>query len=170
MTIRISSFLITALLLTACVGEEQPENIGIEGGDALPSFSITLNDGREISDKSLKGKVAVIEFFNTSCTDCRVFFPVYQSLYDEFKDDGHIEIFSIARDEQESTIRQYWEEHNLTIPYSPQPDRSIYNLFATVGIPRIYIADTEGIVRHVLTDADHPTLPQLRSYILPLIR
>lgn len=138
-----------------------PENKGIEGGDPLPSFSVVLNDGSAVSTSSLLGKVGVIEFFNTGCGDCQNFFPTFQALYDEFKDDPKVEIFSIAREEEEASISAYWDAHSLTVPFSPQPDRSIYNLFATVGIPRVYISDPEGIVRYVFTDADHPSLAYL---------
>ncbi|MDE6755338.1 MAG: TlpA family protein disulfide reductase [Muribaculaceae bacterium] len=169
MHLKLFVIFLTAILLSACVEEDQPKNIGVEGGDMLPSFSIVLNTGEHLSDISLRGKVAVIEFFNTSCGDCREFFPLYQNLYDEFKENPEVEIFSIARDEQESSIINYWIENNLTIPFSPQPDRQIYNLFATVGIPRVYIADKKGIIRYVLTDADHPTLSQLRADIQTLL-
>lgn len=167
----LAKFLLPGLLLasTGCVEEDQPANIGIEGGDRLPSFSITMENGEIVTDRTLHGKVGVIEFFNTGCSDCRRMFPVMQELYDEFRDNGDVEIVAIAREENKESIAAYWEEHDLTIPYSPQPDRTVYNLFATVGIPRIYISDTSGTVRYVLTDTDEPDIAVLRSYVVSLL-
>lgn len=168
---KIANLLLPGFLLlsTGCVEEDQPANSGIEGGDQLPSFSITMENGRTVTDRTLRGKVGVIEFFNTGCSDCRRMFPVTQELYDEFRDNGEVELIAIAREENKESIEAYWEEHNLTIPYSPQPDRTVYNLFATVGIPRIYISDTSGIVRYVLTDSDEPDIATLRSYVVSLL-
>ena len=160
---RIPTFLaiLTAFLLASCINEEMPENKGIEGGDPLPSFSIVLNDGTTVATSTLRGKVSVIEFFNTGCGDCREFFPTFQALYEEFSGNPDVMVFSIAREEDEASISAYWEAHSLTVPFSPQTDRSVYNLFATVGIPCVYISDPEGVVRYVFTDADHPSLTDL---------
>lgn len=162
-------FVLCTYALGSCVNEEEPKNIGVEGGDRLPSFSVTLNDGQTVSNASLKGSIAVIEFFNTGCSDCRESFPVFQALWEEYSDNPEVKVFAIAREETKEEIEAYWTEHSLTIPFSPQPDRQIYNLFATVGIPRIYIANRDGIIRFVFTDADAPSVATLSSSINSLI-
>ena len=63
MRIKLSSlFLYVLIILASCVTENEPDNTGISVGDKLPHFSVTLDDGTIVSDASLKGKVAVIEF------------------------------------------------------------------------------------------------------------
>jgi hypothetical protein len=54
---------------------------------------------------------------------------------------------AIAREEQQENIAAFWQERHLSIPYSPQKDRRIFNLFATQSIPRAYICSVEGIVQ-----------------------
>ena len=46
----------------ACVKEEPEENSGLGAGDGVPVFSVTLNDGSIFSDRTIRGKVGVIEF------------------------------------------------------------------------------------------------------------
>ncbi len=41
----------------------------VEIGDSLPRFSVTLSNGSTLSNESLKGRVAVLTFFNTACGD-----------------------------------------------------------------------------------------------------
>ena len=53
----------------------------------------------------------------------------------------------IAREEGEADIVAYWEANHLTLPVSPQPDRRIYSLFASVGIPRVFYARDGKILR-----------------------
>ncbi len=150
---------------TACITEDLPENTGVEAGDPLPQFSVTLNDGATVTTASLRGKVAVIEFFNTSCDDCRRGFPVIQQLYEHYADDDAVEIFCIARDEDDASISHYWSANGLTIPYSPQTGRSVYELFASTGIPRLYIADRKGIITWTSAPEEIPSLQTIMDEI-----
>lgn len=153
------------ILLASCVTENQPDNVGVEVGDPLPSFSLTLNDGRKVTTKSLRGKKVLIELFNTSCPDCQESLPVINSLYTSMQDREDVEIFAIARDEVEAAIALYWEDNDFSLPYSPQPDRKVYELFASVGIPRIFIANPDGIITATFGPEDTPTLSQLTTLL-----
>lgn len=157
--------LIMSLLLFGCINEDNPVNNGISVGESLPNFSVTLESGSVISTESLRGKVAVIEFFNTGCGDCRRSFPIIQQLSDHFADDPDVMIFAIAREENYNEISSYWTANSLTIPFSPQPDRSVYNLFASVGIPRIYISDAEGVIIAAYGPEDDYSLQTLINII-----
>ena len=159
--------LICAFALTSCVAEGEPENNGVKTGDPLPAFSVKLNDGREMTTASLRGKRVLIELFNTECPDCRESLPLINELYETLKDNPDVEIFAVARAEDASKLSLYWAENNLTLPYSPQDDRKVYELFATVGIPRIYVADSSGVITAAFGPEDNPTLPQLINLLTP---
>lgn len=150
---------------SSCISDDDPENTGITVGDPLPSFSASLSDGSVVTTASLQGRVAVIEFFNTGCSDCRRSFPVLQELYDEYKDNPQVKIFAIAREEEEPAIAAYWTENRLTIPFSPQSDRALYSLFATVGIPRLYIANPAGTIIAAYGPDSLPSPSRLSSLI-----
>ena len=47
--------------------------------------------------------------------------------------------------------------YSFAMPYSPQPDRRVYSLFAPRLIPRIYVSDAQGIIRHMYVDIGMPT-------------
>lgn len=151
--------------LSSCVAEGQQDNKGLKAGDPLPHFAVTLNDGREVTTESLRGKRVLIELFNTGCGDCRESLPVINALYESLKDNSGMEIFAIARAEEAPQLSLYWEENGFTLPYSPQPDRKMYELFASIGIPRIYIADTSGIITATFGPDDRPTLSQLTELL-----
>lgn len=159
--------LVAGLTLISCVKEKIPENHGVETGDPLPSFSVTLSNGREITTESLRGKRVLIELFNTGCNDCRESLPVINELYEALRDNEEIEIFAIARAEEASQLALYWEDNGFTLPYSPQSDRKVYEMFANVGIPRIYVADTDGIITATFGPEDRPSLGELISLLKP---
>lgn len=134
------------LMLQSCISDDVPENVGVEAGSPLPDFSVALSDGRIVSRSSLRGKVAVVELFNTECPDCRRSLPEVDEAFRMWEDNPDVEFVAIAREEDAQSVAAFWSAHNLALPWSAQPDRSVYNLFASVGIPRLYIADLEGTI------------------------
>lgn len=158
-------FMMFVCATTGCISEDEPKGPSLSVGDPLPQFSVLMNDGEEISTSLLKGKIAVIVFFNTGCSDCQKELPVIQELWDLYKSNASVKIVAIAREETENEILRYWKENNLTMPFSPQTNRDIYNLFAPSVIPRIYIADSSGKIVVSYDDSNMPTLSSLISDI-----
>lgn len=149
-------------LLFSCIREEVPAGQDVvKPGDVLPDFSVVLNDGSELSRKSLEGKVAVLVFFHTGCPDCRKELPVIQQLYEEYAVHEGVGIYAISREEGREEVGDYWVENSLTIPYSAQDDRRIYELFSTSGIPRVYVCGQDGRIVSMYSDNPIATYSQL---------
>lgn len=74
-----------------------------------------------------------VVFFSTTCPDCREALARLQSRPD------HSNVLCISRDERAAEVAAYWEAYGLTLTYAAVPDRSVYNLFARSGSPRLYI-------------------------------
>lgn len=156
--------LATLPLLTSCITEEDIESYShVNAGDRLPEFSLVLNTGKTITTDSLRGKVSMLVFFNTNCNDCRVELPVVNAVASGFGDE--INVVCISREEGEQEVSSYWQENSLTLPYSSQNDNSIYKMFATSGIPRIYIADKNLIVTYTFDDDPMPDKHTLTTAI-----
>ena len=144
-----------ALLLSGCVIDDHEESVSsddssiVRVGDRLPSFSVEVIDGSDhytFSSEVLTGSTVIV-FFNTSCSDCQRELPELNNYYLRHRQEPGFQMVAIAREESEERIATYWKQHNLLIPYSPQSDRRIYNLFATQYIPRVYICSVQGIVQ-----------------------
>lgn len=152
----ISSF--SLFIATSCITENEPETLSLHPGDMCPDFSVTMNDGSIITSSDLRGKRSVIVFFNTSCADCREELPEIQKVYDEIlTKDLPVHLLCISRAEGEESIETFWHENNLTLPYSPQEDRSVYNLFASSVIPRIYLLSPDLTITRAWSDNPMPT-------------
>ena len=70
---------------------------------------------------------------------------------------GHLEgetviVVAISRAEDEDMVAPFWEEYGLEIPYSAQPDRRIYDMFAKSIVPRVYFVAPSGKVTKVLIE------------------
>lgn len=156
------AFFICMLAATSCVTDDDKVT-SLEAGDAVPVFSVTMNDGSVVTSESLRGYRTLIVFFNTACADCRRELPVIQKVYEKAPADARI--VCIAREENEISIAAFWESAGLTMPYSAQPDRKVYSLFASSIIPRIYAVDENLIIMDAFSDKGMPTEDILLSFL-----
>lgn len=166
----LSFVLYACVVCTGCISEEveRESEEDIKVGDTLPVFSVTMDDGHVVATNFLHGKPSCIIFFNTSCADCRKELPVVNHVYETFGD-GLVNFMAISREQDAASVAGYWQENGFFMPYSAQPDRSVYHLFATSVIPRIYISDGNLQVRAVYTDDPLATEEELTAMLRSLL-
>lgn len=158
----IISFLLALLfspLFISCITDKEAPAVSLETGERCPTFSAVLTDGSVFYSGRIN-RPTLLVFFNTSCGDCRAELSVIQQFYDDFSPQS-VDVVCIARDQNRESVLQYWNENNLTLPVSPQNDDTIYKMFATSGIPRIYLIDSSRIIRYIGTDKPTPTYSDL---------
>jgi peroxiredoxin len=163
--VLIFSFL---LLAAGCVKEEQ-KGADLKVGDIIPDFEVVMSDGRLVTDDDLKENVSVVMFFHTSCKDCQQALPIMQRIYDEYASES-LQIVLISRGEDKESICTYWNENCLKMPYSAQNDKKVYRKFASTRIPRIYVNEKGGIIRHIFTDDPVPSYGAIKKSLENVIR
>lgn len=158
----LSLFSLLFIFLSSCINDDEPEVTSLAPGDSCPEFTIEMNDGEILSSSDLKGRESVIVFFNTGCGDCRRELPEIQKAYDEIqKGNLDIPIICISREEDKESVERFWDANSLTLPYSAQTDRRVYNLFASSVIPRIYILSPQQIITRCWSDNPLPTAEEI---------
>lgn len=152
-----------SFLLPSCIKDKET-GADLEVGDVLPEFTVTMNDGSTVGTKELKRSVSCIMFFSTACPDCRETLPQVQRVYDEFARQG-VAFAVISREDGAESVAEYWTAEGLTMPYSAQETRAVYELFATSRIPRVYVCN-EGIIRAIFTDMpSNPAYEDIKAAI-----
>lgn len=143
--------LIAFIPLGSCNKIYDPDIVTLHPGDKLPEFSVICNNGKTLSTEMLRGKKSVIVFFDTSCPDCRKALPEIQKAYDEdmLSRPDEIRYICISRNEGAESVQKYWDENDYTLPYSAQTTADVYYLFANIGIPRIYVSNSDLIIEKV---------------------
>ena len=158
---RLLFMLLVLMVFSACISDDDsPEGTSLGVSDTLPTFQVVMNDGTTVRTSDLLGDVSVVVLFSVDCGDCRVELPEVQRL---------VPIVLIARENTKEQIEAFWQQAQLTMSYSPQADRSVYSLFATSRVPRIYISDAQGVIRFSHTDEAMPSAEQLAEEINSLI-
>lgn len=158
---------ISVLILSSCINDDPTEGADLKVGDRIPDFSVNMNDGSTVTGESLRQGVSVIVFFHTGCPDCQVTLPEIQNIYNEYSGRG-VKFALISRDERSGSIDAFWEKAGLDMPYSPQKGRDVYELFATITVPRVYICD-DGIIKAIFTDNPNPKYEDMDAVLKGLI-
>ena len=107
----------------------------------------TLNGKGNLSNASLKGKVAIVDFWATWCGPCKQSFPKFEELSKKHGDD--VTILAISVDDEKAGVAEWAKENGATFPIAWDADHSIANRWGVKSMPTTYILDAEGKVRYV---------------------
>lgn len=166
---RISKILFLALVavcMSACVrnDDDTPSEEYVHKGDLLPVFVADGPSGTSYHSADARGKITIICLFNTTCPDCHRELPKLQYVWQEL-DGESFELACIGRERTLAEIAEFWEEQGFTMPYYEDPLKTVYGLFATRTIPRIYLTDKAGIVREMWVENTDMTREQLLAIV-----
>ena len=160
---KLNFLIITLALMAGCSSLSTDVTERVAVGDALPAFTIQLADGTTLHSRELSGKPALLVFFHTGCPDCRRTLPEVQKVYEGFGD--RVRFVAISREQGTEDVQAWWDANGITLPFSAQTDRKVYELFAGSRIPRVYVADRTGTVRAVFDDNPCPDKEALEAAI-----
>jgi peroxiredoxin len=156
-------------LLAACANDDEDGTTVefVTTGDDVPDFDLFDIDGKRLSSSMLKGQIYILNFFDTSCPDCRKELQILQTVYDKYGET--VPLLNVPRSQTLGQAQAYWTENGLTLPLYGDASRGLYYRFATRTVPRTYIVDGTGKVSKMFTDApiaDFETLDGLLQELL----
>jgi cytochrome c biogenesis protein CcmG, thiol:disulfide interchange protein DsbE len=113
-------------------------------------FTIRDLDGRTISAATLRGKVAVINFWATWCGPCRAEIPDLVALQAKYKDS--LQIVGISQDEAPAdVVRKFAADRSVNYPIAMMTRDLEQRFPGIVALPTSYILDRDGriVQKHV---------------------
>src|SRR5690554_4353449 len=114
-------------------------------GQQAPDFSFGLNDGKTHNLSDLKGKVVWITFFATWCGPCRKELPhLEQEVYEKYKKHPNFKLLVIGREHSAEELKKFKLDTGHDLPFIPDPNREIFDKYASQNIPRNFIVDMNG--------------------------
>ena len=157
--LHLASYILLLSLAVECSSvvddEENEVKEYVKVGDRVPAFSVeaVCDDGSTtmFSTAALTGETVIV-LFHTSCSDCQRELPRLNDYFLQNRSKPGFQMVAISREEGAESVAAYWKEQGLSIPYSAQTDRRIYNLFASSIIPRTYFCSADGIITQILVE------------------
>jgi peroxiredoxin len=159
--------LVLSILSVQCyrpASEAEP----VEVGQTAPDFKLQDLNGKEVSLEQYRGKIVILDFWQTTCPPCRISMPVLDKLEDDYS--GKLSVLAVNLGDQKEIVREYILEQNLHSRVLLDSDHAVGERFGTVYIPTQYLIDQSGVVRYVSAGFNPATSPKtLRDEINKLL-
>ena len=127
---------------------EVPIEIGHEVGDRTPDFTLPTIDGKETSLRQFRGKIVMLNFWESSCSACAGEMPDIQAVYDTWSRDD-LEILAVNSGERAAFVQSFIDSRGLTFPALLDSDQAVSNLYQISTIPTTLFIDADGIIKRI---------------------
>lgn len=134
-----------SVLLATRVGTS-PSYEGVSLGKPAPMFDLPTLDGSRVSLADLRGKVVIVNFWNSWCIPCREEHPALVSFYERHRGEPDFVMVGIVRDDTEAAVREWVIEKGVGWTIALDPDSRAAIDFATTGQPETYAISPDGIL------------------------
>lgn len=117
-----------------------------ETNQELPHFVFTAEDGKMITDKDIKGKIVILDFWNTRCGVCLAKFPILEKEYLKYKSNANMELFAVnvpfKNDNVGKSVSKI-RSKGYTFPVLKAGSSDVEKEFKIMGYPTVIIINKE---------------------------
>lgn len=122
------------------------ENARLEPGDAAPDFTLTADDGTEVSLKDYSGKRVLVYFYPRANTPgCTTQACDFRDESAQFNDAG-IDVIGISPDKPEK-LAKFREDHGLNFTLLSDPGKETMTAWGAFGEKKNYGRVVQGVIR-----------------------
>jgi len=118
----------------------------LKPGDPAPDFTLTADDGREVSLSDFRGRRVVIYFYPKANTPgCTRQACAVRDVYPQIEEKGAI-VIGISPDPPERSVK-FRQKHNLPFILLSDPDHKVARAYGAWGPKKMFGKTYEGIIR-----------------------
>lgn len=141
---------------------------GCMRSSAAPQSSFTLLDGSSRTTADLKGKVALINFWATSCSTCVAEMPMLVATYEKFRGRGYETIAVAMSYDLPAYVVNFAQTRKLPFPVAIDNTGALAKAWGEVKLtPTTFLVNKRGeIVKRFLGKPDFVELHQLIDRLL----
>ncbi|MBZ0264771.1 TlpA family protein disulfide reductase [bacterium] len=114
-----------------------------------PNWKLSDLDGNMKQLSDYKGKVVILDFWDTWCPPCKKEIPGFIELQDQYGDNGLVIIGAAFGRDGKDAVAEFTKEWKINYPIV-LADRETSNMYGGIrSIPTTFVIDQEGRVRAV---------------------
>ena len=144
------------------------KHVNLIGADAIKLDVDSWANGKGLTEKDLKGKVVLIDFWAIWCGPCIATFPHLRDWQNKYSDKGLV-IIGLTRkynyawnadtgraskvkdenttEQEQEMLAHFAKHHKLKHVFGIQKDRATSDYYGVTGIPQVVVIDRKGKVR-----------------------
>ncbi|QDO92478.1 TlpA family protein disulfide reductase [Formosa sediminum] len=149
------------------------EGLKLNVNDTAADFTVNMVNNETITLSDLKGKVVLLNFWATWCAPCLLeFHEIPDKILKKFKDEDFV-FLPISRGEtQEKVLSKMTQLQEKGIEFNTglDPNKNIWDQYATKYIPKNFVIDKNGIIRFISTGNTEGSVDLLAAEIENLLQ
>jgi cytochrome c biogenesis protein CcmG/thiol:disulfide interchange protein DsbE len=131
---------LAGLLLWRLTHQPQPPRVG----ERAPAFSLQrLNGSGSVSLASLRGKVVVLNFFQSTCAPCKLEAPALEKVWEHYRSQGVV-VLGIDTRDVAGDARRFLSAHGVTYPAVGVAGDGMIGEYGIPGFPTTYVLNRKG--------------------------
>lgn len=111
--------------------------------EASPRFTASTLEGQTFTNNSLKGRVALLEFWTTWCPSCRSDQSALDDISREFSGEGLV-VLAVDAYESGETVKKYLQQHPRSCNVVLNQDTTLIAAFKPASFPFYVLIDRDG--------------------------
>jgi peroxiredoxin len=127
-------------------------SVGTEVGKLAPDFTLTTLDGKQVSLSQFRGKIVMVNFWQSTCSNCRDEMPHLQAIYNKWPHDK-LEILAVSVGEKAAFVQSFVETRGLTFPALLDSDEAVSEIYQISRFPTTFFVNADGIIKEIKTGA-----------------
>jgi cytochrome c biogenesis protein CcmG/thiol:disulfide interchange protein DsbE len=140
-----------ALLVWKVARQESGVAPRVAAGERVvaPDFTLRkLEGGGELSLRSLRGRVVVLNFWQSTCPPCKDEAPAFQRAWERYRDEGVVFV-GVDFWDLDSDARSFLRRHGITYPQVYDGRGETLEPYGVLAAPETFFIDRRGrIVAH----------------------
>jgi cytochrome c biogenesis protein CcmG, thiol:disulfide interchange protein DsbE len=135
---------LVVLFVVSPKGDERDEVSSTLLGELAPELTGTTLDGSSFDIDSYRGQWVLVNFFAEWCPPCVQEHPELVTLSE--RNEGQLQLVSVAFDESESTVREFFAAQGGTWPVLASDTGRIAIDYGVKGLPESFLIAPDGTV------------------------
>lgn len=147
--------LLAGMALMGCLPVVSQDKTPQDMVGSRPTYSLNTTAGTKVTNKNMKGKVVLLDFWATWCGPCKAASPSMQELHKEYWKKGlrviGVDVFEAKAGS--GPAKGYAKDHGYSYTFAYNADE-MAKAWNVRGIPQFFLIDKTGKVRYAFTGWD----------------
>ena len=140
----------------------------INAGDTAPNFTVTTDNGKNITARDFGGKLLLLNFWATWCPPCIEEIPGLNALSQQLGPNGLV-VLGVSVDKDENAYKQFLARNPLAYLTARNASQEINLSYGTIQYPESYLIDRNGKVLEKYISVQPWASPQMIQHVKSLL-